>query len=463
MVIEDTPPPRDLAALSSWARELADTFVSLASDIALVIGTDGIIDAVAQTKEERGALGAGAWVGRPWIETVTAETRPKIEKLLDEVRQTGRGRRREINHPGDGEHSVPVAYTAVELGRGGPVLAVGRDLRAVAVIQQRFLEAQRDLERGYWQSKQLDARYQLLFEAATDAVVLVDGRDLRVVECNEAAASLFEVPVEHLIGEPVSVGFDPRSRAALSSLLVAAAAADASREVTARFTCRGVRTSVAVTPLCFSGEPMFMLRLRSVDAWSEGDELNATISRLVNESSDCVVVTDAAGSIVVANRAFLGLLKLESSAEVAGRPIADWLSVAGASWHEFREEIRRRGVVRVEAAQVILQSAEVAKVQLTATLLTEGGQERIGFTILRPRMPASPGDTLRRELDLLVARLGREKLPELLEHASGTVERFMARRALEMCEGNGARAASLLGVSAQRFAGLIERVPRSAG
>ena len=40
--------PADLQVLAAWAPELADTFVALACDIALVIDTDGRIAKLAQ-------------------------------------------------------------------------------------------------------------------------------------------------------------------------------------------------------------------------------------------------------------------------------------------------------------------------------------------------------------------------------------------------------------------------------
>lgn len=453
----------DLGPLSGWARELADTFVALASDIALVIRSDGIIDAVSQGQEDPGAIAAGDWVGRPWVETVTLDTRPKIERLLEEVRTTGRGRRREINHPAPGDQQVPVAYTAVELGRGGPVLAVGRDLRAVAVIQQRFLEAQRDLERGYWRARQADARYRLLFEVATDAVLLVSGADHSIVECNEAAAQLFAVPVEEILGRRAAFGFDDISRPALESLITAATGTSEPREVTARFICRGRRTAVAVSPLRIGGESMVMLRVRLVETEAADPGFNEAIARLVDGATDCVVVTDSSGNVTVANPAFTRLLKLDRTTSIAGHPIADWLSVPGGPWAELRERIRVRGVVRNVAAQVILQTAEVVNVNMTATLLKEGDQERIGLTIRPKHDHASPPEHLRRELEYLVARIGQSDMAELLLHAGGVVERFLAASALERAGGDRTNAAKLLGVDELRLAQILQPNPEPAG
>ena len=162
-----------LSALSALAPELASTVASLAGDIALVIDDAGVVRNVAVGEAALGAS-TNAWIGRPWADTVTGDTRRKIEDLLTEVQHGGRSRRREVNHPSAAGSDIPVAWAAVRLGEQGPVLAVGRDLRAVAAIQQRFLESQQELERDYWKRRQTEARYRLLFQVATDAVLVLD-------------------------------------------------------------------------------------------------------------------------------------------------------------------------------------------------------------------------------------------------------------------------------------------------
>ena len=131
------PEPADLGPLSGCAAELAEAFVSLASDIALVIDEHGVIQSVAQSSSAPIAAGASQWVGRPWVDTVTGDTRRKVELMLTDLKTTGIARRREVNVPGVQTGDVPVAFSALRLGASGPVLAVGRDLRAVSAIQQR--------------------------------------------------------------------------------------------------------------------------------------------------------------------------------------------------------------------------------------------------------------------------------------------------------------------------------------
>jgi hypothetical protein len=140
--------PADLEVLAAWAPELADTFVALSCDIALVIDAAGRIVTLAQ--HDKQPIAPPSWVGSAWVDTVSPDSRAKVEQTLADVAASGHARRREINHPGAIGGAAPVAYSAARLGVRGPTLAVGHDLRAQAAMQQRFVAAQEALERSYW-------------------------------------------------------------------------------------------------------------------------------------------------------------------------------------------------------------------------------------------------------------------------------------------------------------------------
>ncbi len=137
----------DLAAAAAWAPSLAWAFVNLACDFALVLDPQGIIVSVAHADVAGLAPLVVGWVGRHWVDTMTRESQPKAEGLLADVAQHGVAPRREVTLA----HltRMPVAFTAMRLGQGGPTLVVGHDLRTAARLQQRFIVAQRDLEQGY--------------------------------------------------------------------------------------------------------------------------------------------------------------------------------------------------------------------------------------------------------------------------------------------------------------------------
>ena len=382
----------DLAALSPWAPELAKTFVSLSSDIALVIGADGVIQNVAQGGADPIAPDAYQWVGRAWIDTVSGETRPKIENLLREVAATGIARRREVNHPLGSDLSIPVAYTAIRLGANGPVLAAGRDLRTIAAIQKRYVESQQDMERGYWQARQAEARYQLLFQVATDAVLVVDGETLQIVEANQAAATMWNEPAEQLQGKHATSGFEHHSRGAVNELLGNARRTGQSGEIRARLQGTQASTSVVATPFRAGDSMRLLVRLRALDGAGTSAALNQSLARLVDAASDGVVVTDSSGRILIANPAFLALVQVHDEAQVKGQPLMNWLSLADQPLAALVAKVRCDGIARhVESWVKRGAAAQAAPIEISAALLTEGDQECIGFTI-RPgsRVAARP-------------------------------------------------------------------------
>jgi transcriptional regulator PpsR len=455
--------PPDLGALSAWAPELAKTFVSLASDIALVIDAGGVIRNVAQGAGEPIAPTALDWIGRAWIDTVSGDTRPKIEHLLKEVAATGIARRREVNHPLGAGSSIPVAYTAIRLGADGPVLAVGRDLRAIAAIQQRYVESQQEMERGYWQARQAEARYQLLFQVATDAVMVVDAQTLQIIEANHAATQLFRLGADELRGRHASVGFEHHARGAVNELLGGARATGQAGEIRARLQGSTATASVAATPFRADDAMRLLVRVRANDSAAGANVLSQTLARLVDDASDGVVVTDSSGRIVVANPAFLSLVRVTNEDDVKGRPLMGWLGLGDQPLAALVPRVRRDGIVRHIESWVKPANAPAAGIEISAALLTEGDQECIGFTI-HPTVAARASEaaldtSLREGIERLVAQLGTASLPALRREAAALVEQHLVQQALQRSGGDAAAAASLLGVSRGGLLRLRRRTP----
>lgn len=444
----------DLGALAQWAPELARTFVSLSSDIALVIDRGGVIREVAQGDVDPLAPAAYGWVGRRWVDTVSGDTRGKIETLLQEVAATGIARRREVTHLLQPGVSIPVAYSAIRFGEDGPVLATGRDLRAIAAIQQRFLDSQQELERGYWRARQSETRYRLLFQVATDAVLVVDAHTLCILEANQAASQMFDLSSEQLLQRQLGLGFEERSRASVQALLEAARASGQSGEIRARLLGKVTLTSVAATPFRADDAMRLLVRVRSIDESELSAALSNTLARLVDGSSDGVVVTDSSGRIMMANPAFLQLVQLSSEEEVRGQSIMDWLGMAERPLATLLPQVRRDGLARKIPSWIKVAHAPVARVDISAALLTEGDQECIGFTIHRvealPDLDRSPYE-LNLAIQQLTRQIGEVPLPELLRQVASMAERHFLTAALAQSGNDVDSAARTLGIGTEEL------------
>jgi transcriptional regulator PpsR len=468
------PQPEDLGALAGGADALAQAFVSLSSDIALVINEAGIITRVVQDGNAPMAPQADHWVGQRWSETVTGDTRGKVERLLADVGSTGVARKRQVNHACEGAADLPVAYTAMRLGgagAAGAVLAVGRDLRSVAAIQQRFQDTQQELERSYWRARESEARYRLLFQVATDAVIVVDGQTLRVREGNHAAQALLRAELGPLAGRVAEQQFDASSRPAVRALVTQALQCGQAREIHARLAGTHIPMSVAATPMRItetqdhSTSTHVLLRVRAsepagTDTPALHHPVGTPLARLVDTTAEGIVVTDAIGCIVVANRAFVQLVQAPDVDQMQGHSLATWLGHGGVP--ALLQSVRQQGIVQMAAQTLRCEAGTAFDVDLTVTLLHDGDQERFGFT-LRPVYPSATGEAaplsantlaLARAIDALCADVGQTPLGPLLARAEHLARGHLVHQALQRQAGGDAATAHELGISEAELARL---------
>ena len=438
----------DYDRLSDLAPEVASTVVRVAGDIALVVGDDGVIHSVAEGTVPLPA-GGQHWVGRPWVDTVDAAARQKVELLLQEAQTHGVSRRRELSHATAEGGEIPVSWAAVRLGERGPVLVVGRDLRAVSAIQQRFLDAQQELEREYWKRRQTESHYRQLFQVAHDAVLVLDADTLAVLEANTAAGALLGVAPGELEQRPLRSHIHRVSQPALDELLATARASGHAAEVRLRVAATGTPIDLSATPFRAESQHCLLLRARRVEA--SVNEPQAVLD-FIEQTPDAVVVTDSAGRVLWANPAFAGLCESPNEARLKGRPLADAVGGEAQQWATLLARVRTRGIVGQATVMLRMPGAPALRVGVSAALLAEGDQEHIGFT-LRPlpvlAAPVGTAQELALEVDALVGRLGQSSLPELLAEASRMAEVHFIQSALHTNGGRLDGAAELLRVSAR--------------
>jgi transcriptional regulator PpsR len=456
-VTRRAPEPADLGPLSGCAEELAEAFVSLASDIALVIDEHGVIQSVAQSATTPIAADSSRWVGRPWAEMVSGDTRRKVELMLTDLRTTGVARRREVNVTGANDSDVPVAFSALRLGTLGPVLAVGRDLRAVSAIQQKFLDAQQELERGYWRTRQAESRYRMLFQVATDAVLTADAHSLRILEANHAAASLLGGGMP-LAGRTASELFDRSSRGTLQDLLLNAGADGKPAEINVRLPKSQALAGVSATPFRAGGGLRLLLRVRSAAApQARGEEMNKTLALLVDSTRDGIVVTDSSGRILVANPAFLTLAHSACEEQVRGRPIGDWLGRIEADVATLLASAHAHGIAHLVRSSLRRPDGLAIDVDITGAMLAEGEQECFGFTIRPCEARTEPHAAWLKALMALDERVGLLPLPELMAQAQQMIEQRFVGLAMARAQGDAATAAGILGVAVEQLLRALAR------
>ena len=429
------------------------SILTAASDIALILDEAGVIRDIALGQTDAPLDESRQWLGQGWVETVTSESRGKIQEMLLEATREGVSRRRQINHLSTTGHDIPIAYTAVRLGQGEHhVVAIGRDLRAVSALQQRLVEAQQSLERDYWRMRHIETRYRLLFQVSTEAVLLVDATTLKVVEANPAALVLFDQPAKRLVGRTFPFDLARSDEALVSDQLVTVRAHGRADDVSIRVGDRTVK--VAVSLVRHDSTSLFLVRLVQVgDGLAAAPATTPMAGDVLQAFPDGFVETDDEGRIVMANRAFLDQIQLPTDDQARNQPLSRWLGRPGADLGLLLATMREHGVARLFETSLRGELGSTSDVEVSAAALTTAGRQ--GFVLLvrdvGRRLALGPRGArdLTRAVEQLTALVGRVSLKNLVRDTTDLVERHFIEAALETTADNRTSAAEVLGVSRQ--------------
>src|SRR6201995_868044 len=157
-------------------------------DVTLLLDMDGVIRE-ATLSPSMSQENIDSWLGRPWSEGVEGAGE-KIQRMMQDTRQRGISAFRQITQRFPSGLELPMEFTTVLLGGRAGMLAIGKNLQAVAELQARLISAQQTIERDYWKLREIETRYRLVIEDSNDPVLLAKVADLRIVEANRTAATV---------------------------------------------------------------------------------------------------------------------------------------------------------------------------------------------------------------------------------------------------------------------------------
>ena len=448
-----TAPPAP-AAFDALPADAAIRGLVAACDIALLINDRGIIETVTLGAADLADHGVRDWLGRVWADTVQPENRTKIDAML--AGDGDQARWRQVNHQTAGG-DLPIRYLAIPTGDQGRILAVGRDMRAAAVQQQRLLRAQQAMERDSLQLRQLEARYRLLFDSAQDAIIVIDATSRRITDINPAARRLSGIGAAGIDNEPFTTLVAPADREAVSAQLGSIAAAAQTHPS---------RVTLANGTLCLMSATLFrqdrnaflLVRLRpQEDRHGAGER---PLLEVLERMPDAFVLTDSALNIIVGNGAFLDLVHALRRDDIVGTPLSRFIGRPGIDLTTLEQQLVEHGAVRNFATIARALDGRDEDVEVSAVTSVEGGEMRHGFSIRttsRSVVTAVDDRQLPRSVEQLTELVGRVSLKEIVRESTDLIERLCIEAALTYTADNRASAAEILGLSRQSLYSKLHR------
>jgi transcriptional regulator PpsR len=448
-------PQETLGALDAGA---AARLAEAAGDLVLIIDDKGIVIDFALSSHEIGIEGSDAWIGRAWLDIVTADSRGKVEDMLASVASAKATRWRQVNHP-TSAGDVPVRYWALPSGNHGHTIAIGRDLRANAALQQRLLQAQQSLERDYLRLRQAESRYRILFERATDAILVVEADTRRIREANPAATRLLGWHEGALVGRPLTNIADPNAYETLVLYLGAVSAAD---QPPMALALPGGRGSVVLSASVFRQDQATYYLIRIDDGGSAREaQGDVQMVDVMTRMPDAFVLADASMTVIAANTAFIDLTHMASTERVRGTPLGAYIGRAGIDLDLIVGQVREHGAARSIATIVRAADGGQEEVEVSAVSAPGPSGDCYGFSIRvvarRSRdLPPATRD-LPRSVEQLTELVGRMSLKDIVRESTDLIERLCIEAALTYTADNRASAAEILGVSRQSLYSKLHR------
>jgi len=473
------PAAAKLAAISSTLRKLdaerAAQLVATASDLALVLDGNGMVLEVLSNDRELRKAGTRDWRGRRWGDVVNDDSRDKVAEMLRDAQVSApiAPRWRQVNLLVKGSPDLPLLFAATLASTPSDdvaerqVVAFGRDLRPNVDLQRRLIDAQQSMERDHWRFREAETRYRSLFQATDDAVLIVDGADLKVTEANPASLALCHAIKSKVVGATLASLFDAAAAEPLQALLAAARSVGKHEELSAPLAGGGPMVSVSATLFRQDQAAFLMVRLApqiergslragAAAGSAAGDTSGgqAMLGAFLRSAADGLVFTDAQGRIVAANRAFALLAQLSTEERARGEPLDRWLGRTGVEIGVLISNLRERGAVGLYTTELRGELGATAEVEISASRLEPSGDASYAFAVrdigrrLRPdesKLPTKVPQSVKQLTELV----GRVPLKDIVAESSELIEQLSIETALQMTHDNRALAAQLLGLSRQ--------------
>ena len=428
--------------------------LGVVSDLTLVMDPKGVIEDVSTGRDTLAVLGCQAWIGTRWLDTVTTESRIKIQEMLQSQGAPEQMRWRHVNHPAPNGHEVALQYVVLPLG-GGRLLALGRDLESLAELQRRLVETQQTMERDYLRLRHIEARYRVLLDTSTEPVLMVDANTQRVLEANIGAQSLLKDAGKRLVGRDVRECFEGESQGEVQSLLRMALATGRIEMCAAKVA--GVTSAWTVSATVFrqEGGAQFLVRLVARDTASNARQESGgpdVLSEAMERFPDGWLLTDPTGTIKSVNEEGMALLGLTAYSQVVGQNLERWLLRGAVDWGVLNTSLRQQLPVRNFATEVRTLSGMTLPVEVSAVALARP-EPMYAFFVRdmdrRLQGGASAAQSQAHPFADLSQLVGRRPIKDIVGETVDTIERMCIEAALELTHNNRASAAEMLGLSRQ--------------
>ncbi len=388
------------------------------------------------------------------MDTVDADSRDRVIETLATAIESKDPIWREVNHQLDDGTELPIRYCCIYSKELNVLIALGRDLRQISILQQQLLNAQQTLEQDYWKLRQVETRYRLIFDMAVDAVLVVDEPSNIILEANPVANKLLLQNSKTIIGKSFPIGFDKSSMNSVSSLLAETRVTGKSSASKIHLLDNEREYKISINLIRQDNESRFLIRLYHAHTnTTQTHEPTARLSEVIESAPDAIVITDMQGLVQYANPSFIKLSQVASIEQAVNQSMERWLGRTGVDLNILITNLQNYGAVKLYASKLRGELGAVSNVEISAAVIDEVEPELFIIFIRdierRVSSDATTVTKLPRSIEQITQQVGKLPLKEIVRESSDLIEKTCIEAALELTDDNRASAAEILGLSRQ--------------
>ena len=435
---------------------MAADLVSHVADTVLVMDQNGVIENVLNTQTP-GFSHLKQLIGKSWIESSTPESRKKIEALLSPALSENTQKWRQINLSVPNSPDLPLMVSVLHLTKDNKILGIGRDLRNLANLQQRLVEAQQAIETDYLRLRFAEARYRQLFDLSINAHVIIDGSTFKIIEANSIAQTLMAEKGRRMIGRSMAEFVDMNDFTQLQELLNASRNINTPKKAGVKLVKNGILAEITVNFLREENQTVFLINVMPLSQIREDLKLDPNSERLLNAiqfSTDAFVITDLDGKIMTNNQTFLEMTQVEKASDLLDEPIDNWLGRASIDLRVILNNLKDKNSIKHYITSIVPHgNANGMEVEVSAVKVVNDLESYIGFSIrhigqrLSQRSQAT--SDLKQTATKLTELVGRVPLKDIVSETTDMIEKMCIMSALELTMNNRVSASEMLGLSRQ--------------
>ena len=434
---------------------LAAGLLALSVDLTLIIDKSGVIEKVIDGSKPV-AANTASLVGKKWLDTVAIDSQPKVNALLKTREDQDEQKWRQVNQEINGSTSLPIQFSTIFFPQQNKLVAIGKDLSGISILQQKLVESQQEIERDYATLHAIQNRYLQLFNSIDQAYLILDSQTLKIIEVNKSAGFLVG-DLKKSQGKQFVSLFPAKDHEALQTYLLESKSGILQSSFHTTLENLKEKVEISSTLLREGNQNVCLVSIKPKSQTANlgtANEQAALLSQAMEDFQDGFIVCSSNGVILTTNNTFVSMSQSTQKESVLGKSLEIWLGRASIDLKIILGTVREHGSIKDYASTITADDgSSPIDVRISAAGFNSAKLSLVAIGIHQISKASNQSvdkpDNLGKNAKELTQLVGKVPLKQIVTETTDIIEKLCILAALDLTMSNRASAAELLGLSRQ--------------